>query len=159
MGYEIKLIIGKAGMEGPEFERDKSKPFKDGSGFDYKTDGRGQPVKTGRTGVFFSEYARLDLCKLGYQEDALNKLIYKTHTTGGKSKSLRYYYFYQGDTQVSKDCYGDALWPVPIREVLDALLASHPKGKDSYRRTDWAIDLLSSMVDDSEGLEVIFFGH
>lgn len=159
MGYEIKLIIGKSGMEGPEFERDKSKPFKDGSGFEYKTDKRGQPVKTGRTGVYFSEYARLDLCKLGYQEDALNKLISKTHETGRKSKSLRFYYVYKGDIQESDDCYGDSLWPVPIREVLDALKKSHPKGKDSYRRTDWAIDLLSSMVDDSEGLEVIFYGH
>lgn len=159
MGYEIKLIIGKSGMEGPEFARDKTKPFSDGSRFDYKTDGRGQPVKTGRTGVFFSEYARLDLCKLGYQEDALNALISATQEQGKKAQSLRFYYFYHGDNQISEDCYDAALWPVPIKTVLAALKASHPKRKNSYRRTNWAIDLLSSMVDDVEGLEVIFFGH
>lgn len=159
MGYEIKLIIGKSGHEAPELELDKSKPFSDGSGFEYKKDGRGNPVKTGRTSVYFSEYVRIGLCKLGYQDDALNRLISRTQETGGKNKSLRFYYIYNGNTRVSEDCYSSNFWPVEIRKVLNALKRSHPKRKNSYRRTNWAIDLLSSMVDDDEGLEVIFYGH
>lgn len=159
MGYKIKIIIGKSGIEGPEYAIDKSKPFSDGSGFERQKDSRGQPVKTGRTGVYFREYARMDLCKLGYQDDELNDLISATQKIGKDNSSLRYYYFYHGDNEVSVDCYNSHFWPVPIRTVLVALKKSHPKRKTGYRRTNWAIDLLSSMVDDEEGLEVIFYGH
>lgn len=159
MGYEITLIIGKTCLEGDELERDLEHPFADESGHPYKKDANGDYVKTGRRESYFMQMAEVDLCKVGYQSDAFNRLVDKTHEAAksGKAKCVYFIYGADGNTRLEEDRYEMPLWPVAIADVLLALVPSHPKG--SYRRTDWAIALLSAMADDPEGLEVIFYGH
>lgn len=157
MGYEIKMIVGKTALSGsPEYAQDKSKPFDDGSGFEWQRDERGNPVPTGRTMHWFQEMAMVDLCKLGYQDDALNRLIADSHKKA-KTDPLNVHYFFgsDGNTQITEDRYGSGMTPVPIADVLAAM----EKYADYYRRTRWALALLRSMEEDAEGLEVLFFGY
>lgn len=159
MGYEIKLIIGKASETGsPEYEEDKNKPFDDGSGFEWKKDEHGKPIPTGRTSFYFRVMAELDLCKIGHGSDPLVDLIDKTQKEAMADK-YRVFEFYgtgEGDKAVQEDKYGVKFLPVSVRDLLTALQSR--KGED-YRRFDWAIALLESMKDDIEGIQVIFYGH
>lgn len=159
MGYEIKLIIGKSSLASEEIERDKELKYADGNGHPYKRDDKGQFVKTGRTEHYFMAMASLDLCKLGYQDDALNRLIAQSFDKGKEMNSKEFHYFYEadGNTQLTEDKYGAVFWPVPVESVLSAMIESH--GDSEYRRAKWAIALLASMANDQEALEVIFFGH
>ena len=157
MGYETKIIIGKSTTPTPEWEEDKEHPFDDGSGFPYKMDKLGREIPTGRMETYFSVYAELDLCKLGYQDDELNRLAQKSHD---KAKGKQFWFFYgtDGNTRITEDSYGAGMTPMPIGKVLKAMKASIDKD-DPYRRLAWAIALLESMAKDSEGLEVLFYGH
>lgn len=67
MGYEIKMLVGKSCLRAKEIERDMSKPYSDGSGYEYKRDEKGEIVYTGREEVWFQVMAEVDLSKLGYQ--------------------------------------------------------------------------------------------
>lgn len=159
MGYEIKIIIGKAtSVKHPEWDL-SDKPYKDGSGFEPKRDAKGNILYTGRTECWFQVMATLDLCKLGYQKDPLNDLIAQSHQTAKEQAKTLFHYYYadDGNTKIVEDRYGAALWPVPVKEVLAAMKLS--EDAKTYRRLIWAIALLESMVEDSEGLEVLFYGH
>lgn len=159
MGYETKIIIGKASsIVGPEWAL-SDKHYSDDSGFEPKRDAKGNIAYTGRTEHWFQVMATLDLCKLGGQMDALRKLISESHKTG-KEQANRYFYYYyadDGNTRIEEDRYGDKLWPVPVKEVLEAMKQS--EDAKTYRRLIWAIALLESMAEDREGLEVLFYGH
>lgn len=160
MEYEIKMIIGRATDARPEIERDLSLKFSDGSGHPSKKDEEGQLVKTGRAERYFMVYAELDLCKLGYQDDALNRLIKKSHEDAKRFWSKEFCYFYgtDGNTEITEDCYGEHFWPVPIEDVLAAINESIDP-KEPYRRLTWAKALLEVMANDSEKLTVLFWGH
>lgn len=159
MGYEIKLIIGKASEGSNEIERDMSKPYSDGSGFEYKKDANGEYVTTGRMERYFQVYAEIDLCKIGYEDKPLNALSAKSH----KGPEKEVYYFFgttEGNKDGREDRYGERLYPIPAEEVLAALKdAQEREGSEPYRRFKWAIALLESMVDDNEGIQVLFWGH
>lgn len=160
MGYEITMLVGKPSLSGDEFERDPENPHEDGSGFAYKMDGHGNPIKTGRVQVWFQVMAAVDLCKLGYQGDQLNAIIAKSFDTA-KRNDRTVHYFYpptEGNMRKTEDCYGCSLWPIPVKEVLAAIntLSDEAMG---YRRLRWAKALLESMADDTEQLEVMFYGH
>lgn len=157
MGYEIRMFVGRQGSPSAELEVDKTRPYEDGSGFEFKKDERGNTVKTGRTEIWFDRYAILDLCKLGYQEDPLNALIASTFEKG-KANEATVYFFYEGNEQVKDDYYGSKMWPVPLSEVLQAL-NEMPAEAMEYRRLKWAKALLEAMASDPEGLYVMFFGH
>lgn len=159
MGYEIKLLIGKSCLHGEEIARDLKHPFKDGSGFPLKKDKKGEYVKTGRKEAWFQTMAEVELCKLGYQNDALNRLIDATHKKAREcaKKEVLYFYGTDGNTQITEDRYGDPIRAAPIANVYDAMKAAH--GKSDYRRVKWALALLAEMVNDSEKLEVVFYGH
>lgn len=160
MGYEIKLIIGKASLENEELERDLELKFSDGSGHPYKRDEHGLTVKTGRKEHYFMVFGILDLCKLGYQQDAFNALIAKSFATAKDEWPREFYYWYgdgDGDNSITEDRYGSHFWPVPVADVLAALKDSCKAGE--YRRTDWAMALLESMAGGEDGIEVLFFGH
>jgi hypothetical protein len=160
MGYEIKLIIGRASLlTSDEIKRDLEKPFKDGSGYEYAKDEKGGYVKTGRKEHYFQVYATLDLCKLGYQEDELNSLIARSHKEGARQAKTAFHYFYadDGNTQIVEDRYGSKMWPVPVGDVLNAVQRCEDATK--YRRLMWAIALLTSMKDDPQGVSVMFYGH
>jgi hypothetical protein len=159
MGYEIELLIGRSCLPSDELEQDKTKPFEDGSGFPYKKDRNGNYIKTGRVEKWFCVYAALDLCKLGYDEHALNLLLKRTHLAANAVKNhlVHYFYGHDGNTRFTQDRYGEPLYPVPIKEVLSAV--KELSQDDEYRRLKWADALLSSMANDHEQLEVIFFGH
>ncbi len=159
MGYEIKLIIGKASnVKSDEREKDLTKPYDDGSGYECKKDKDGNDVLTGRTLVWFNVMAELDLCKLGYQDDQLNRLIAQSHNTA-KANPKTVHEFYgttEGNQAATEDRYGSGLWPVPIRDVLTAIAGVEDQ---EYRRLKWAKALLESMADDPEELQVMFWGH
>jgi hypothetical protein len=158
MGYEIKLIIGKtSSISNKEHVEDMTKPFSDGSGFEWKKDADGNPVFTGRTETFFDCMAEVDLCKVG--EGKVSSLVGEVQKMAEKNAD-KCFYFYgttDGNKSAKEDRYGDKLHPVPISDVLSALEADAEL--DDYRRFRWAIALLKSMKDDSEGLEVMFWGH
>lgn len=157
---EIKLFIGKSCLRGDELERDKEHPFSDGSGFPYKKDADGNYIKTGRTEAWFKIMAEIELCKLGYQKDALNTLISETQKTARENKHRERFYVYglDGNQEFETDPCGDPLSPVPVKSVLQAMESSRVE-TDPYRRTEWAIALLSVMAKDPENLEVMFWGH
>jgi len=140
MGYEINLMIGKLGLRGPEYERDT-----DGL---YIKDDHNNLTPTGRTESYFMQYASLDLCKPGYDSH-----IFNIASTNPDPKEVVYWYV--GDTRITTDRYGEELRPVPILEVLEAL----QEDDQEYRRFRWAVALLESMVDDSEEIHVLLYGH
>jgi len=158
MGYEIKMLVGKQCLNGKELVLNKEKPFSDGSGFPYKRDGKGNYVETGRAEAWFQIYAEIDLCKWGYQKDAFNDLVTKSHDEKRAKKEVIYFYGTDGNTRITEDCYGAQMFPVPIKDALKALKASEDKSAP-YRRATWAIALLESMVGDPEELGVMFYGH
>lgn len=159
MGYEIKLIIGKATSVKHREWVLSDEPYADGSGFKPKCDAKGNILYTGRTECWFQVMATLDLCKLGYQKDALNDLIAQAHKTAKEQAKTLFHYYYadDGNTKITEDMYGDGFWPVPVKEVLAAMKQS--ADAKTYRRLIWAIALLESMAEDREGLEVLFYGH
>lgn len=160
MGYEIKLIIGKSTAGRPEIARDMNKPYSDGSGFEYKKDKKGNDVLTGKIEHYFSVYAELDLCKIGYADNALNRLNTKSHDPKRRSKHV--YYFYgttEGNKDARKDNYDAPLFPVSLKQVLKSIKEVQQAESEPYRRFTWAIALLESMAQDGEDLEVLFWGH
>ncbi len=164
MGYEIKLLIGKSCLERDELEKDMTKPFDDGSGHEYKRDTNGEYIKTGRKEHWFQTMAEIDLCQLGAQGDALNRLIDETQAEAKAVAGEKVWYFYgTGDrnTEIKEDQYGVPFMPVGIRAVHGAIRLTMEKSHESRncRRLIWAEALLRSMKEDTESLECIFFGH
>jgi len=157
MGYEIKMYVGNLTDPRPEYKQDKENPFKDGSGFPYLKDENGDYVATGRTEQCFFVYAMIDLCKTGYGETPLNNLIDSLHEKAKKENTFAYFYDVDGNTKIIDDEYGDLMYPVPLKIVLEAikLTAQNDAG---YRRFEWAIALLESMKEHEE-IHVIFYGH
>lgn len=159
MGYEIKAIIGiPSSVSHPEHARSKQKKYSDGSGFKYLKR-KGKFIETGRTSHWFEVMCDLDLCKLGYQDDALNKLIQKSHESGKANAAKEFYYFYgiDGNTEITEDKYGAIMWPVPVAEVVAAIQAS--LGDEPYRRLKWLLTLLKSMSARKHNIHVMFYGH
>lgn len=161
MGYEIKMFIGKTtSVLRPEREIDPDEPYSDGSVFAPKKDADGKEILTGREEVWFKIMAEIDLCKLGYQDDALNRLITQSHADAKADATHVHYVFgLDGNKEFKKDRYGHKMHPVPVRTVLRAMEESHPASPNEYRRTKWAKALLASMGNDGEELEVLFWGH
>lgn len=156
MGYEMKLIIGKAsGLKSPEHILDMDKPFSDGSGYEYKKDASGNYALTGRTATFFQVMAEIDLCKIG--SGPLSSLVVKAHKMAKEAADCCFYFFgtTDGNKEAKEDHYEDKLHPVPIADVLTAL----KEEGDTYRRYSWVIALLEAMKDDPEELQVMFWGH
>jgi len=158
MGYEIKCFIGKSGQASPEWAL-SDKRYKDDSGFEPLKDAKGNTLYTGRTEHWFQIMAMVDLCKLGYQDDALNRLIHQSHKTAKDAIKTNVYYFYgeDGNTQVKEDRYGDGMWPVPVKDVLEAMKSV--EDAQTYRRLVWAIALLEAMAKDPANLQVLFYGY
>lgn len=94
----------------------------------------------------------LDLCKCGDSE--LHKLDWQNKT--GKAKV--YWYGLDGNTRFIKDSYDDMPNPLPINDVIEALVKDSKK--DSYRRFKWALGMLKAIKDNSgEGQSVLLIGH
>lgn len=109
--------------------------------------GKSTPFLDERGSSYFQVFATLDLCKVG------------NFTHLDKDKSSRcYFYMEDGDTQVTEDRYGKALYPIPIKDVLEEIKVAK-RDFDGYRHYDWAIALLESMVNDKEKLEVLIYGY
>jgi hypothetical protein len=157
MGYELKMYVGKPGQRGAELERDKSKPFADGSGYDWKRDAQGKPVPTGRTEVYFMVYAMIELSKIGYSGDPLNRLVSEYFgKANAEAATVHYFYGADGNLAIKEDRYSAKMWPIPLAEVLEAMKAS--RKAEPFRRIEWAIALLEAMANDGE-MAVMFFGH
>ena len=98
--------------------------------------------------VYLSQIAMLELCKPG--DEVYTKLQ-------NLKKRGKYCYFYpDGDTRTTEDCYGERLTVVPAKSVLDILKKNNP---ENYRRFTMAIALLEVMVAEFSDLHVICFGH
>ncbi len=159
MGYEITLIIGRSGHESDEIARDKDLKYSDGSGHPYKKDDNGELVKTGRKECYSMVMATIEMCKLGYQDDPLNDLIKESFDLAKRNDNTsHYFYLGDGNSELREDRYGAAMWPMPIANVHAALVKTMA-GAEPYRRHAWAEALLGAMKNDSEGLQVMFFGH
>ncbi len=116
----------------------------------YLKDKAGDIELTSKKITWFRIYATVDLCKCGYESNIHNI----DHINKDES---HFWYWYDGNGETSKDCYGDKLKPIPIKEVVEALRKDTKK--DDYRRFKWALALLESMQNDKEDLTVLFYGH
>jgi hypothetical protein len=105
------------------------------------------------------EYARIDMCKLGYSE--LFDLKRKHKDDFAKV-------IIDGANQVvSVDCYDDPLVYIPIKEFRRVLRreikSSRERQGSVYRRLLWAEALLTQLVKTDEArrgqLFVVMFGH
>ena len=98
----------------------------------------------------FIECATIDLCKCGSAsfENLLNSSLQKVKL-----------YCLDGNTTVEQDRYGDVLYAIPLKPFLKALKADYKR--EPYRRLDWAIKLLSSMLrhHPEDYFHVVLFGH
>lgn len=137
MGYEIKLMIGKA------YESQR------GPARDYRVD---PPRDLGFEETYFRSYAEIDLCKLDYSGE-----FHARMREWKNNDKTHLWFFLAGNNKVREDCYSDRYVPQRVSVVLKALKADRERGE--YRRLDWAIALLESMVDDREELKVLVFGH
>lgn len=158
MGYETKLIVGKACHAMKEWKL-TNVPYSDGSGFEPERDGDGEIVGTGRIEQYFMVMAEIDLCKTDY--DGPLHALHKESIKRAKELAANhvvYFYGTDGNTQIKEDLYGDPFSPVRIETVLKVLKTELEIDPD-YRRFKWAAALLESMANDSEELEVIFYGH
>ena len=138
MGFEIKLLVGKACHQSPVFEKDEEGIYQ----------------QTAHREQWFRVDAEVDLCKCG-STSQLNKLYDATKHTDPN----HHYFLYglDGHIHFTEDLYGKKLQTVPIHEVIQALKVD--ASNDNYRRFPWALALLKSMEDDPEGFEVILYGH
>src|SRR3990167_6416697 len=108
MGYEIKLIIGKASaLIGDEWKLSNQR-YKDDSGFEPEKDAKGKIVLTGRKEHWFQVFATLDLCKIGGEAE-LNRVINASFKRGKEVAKTDVHYFYgeDGNTPIKDDQYGD----------------------------------------------------
>ena len=148
MGYETKLFIGKSSFTEDEIAKGDM-VISDGEAYKpYLKNDKGEFVKTGKVRTYFMVYAMIDLCKCG--DGNLLNLDWKN-----KDES-RIWYWYDGDTERTEDCYGDNPKPVSLAAVIDAL---EKDNSERYRRFDWALALLKSMVDDKDEIQVLLYGH
>lgn len=106
--------------------------------------------------VYFMVYADVDLCKLGY-DTPLSEFISQKFMEAKNRKETVYIYGLDGNKEVTKDKYGEKLAIADIQKVYKVM--SKEKEAKIYRRLKWALHLLKAMKDDSEGLEVLFFGY
>lgn len=158
MGYDIKLLIGRALPEGPEYKQ-ADKPEIDGDvlHWPYLEDAKGKWIPTGRTEIDFRLDIILDLCVIGH--GPLGKLVEKAKVKVKKPKTV-YKWYFDGDTHEDEDCYGDRFTPVSIEEVVKALEKELKDTKEEpYRRFQWALALLKSMQENGKDIEILFYGH
>lgn len=151
MGYETKLYIGKSTCVSSD-ELKRGEPELDGD-FVYKPylkDENNNVIPTGKKATWFEVMAIIDLCKAGYGSE-IHKIDRKN------TDENHFWYFYEGSAEITEDCYGEKLKPVPIITVLEALKKDNEN--DQYRRFTWAIALLESMKYDKEELSVLIYGH
>jgi hypothetical protein len=85
---------------------------------------------------YFGIIAMIDLCKTG---------IF-TPNNGEPEKNTRKVYIYgtDGDTQITKDCYGDQLFAIEPKDVLQKMIEANKQEK--YRRYEAAIPLLKALI-------------
>jgi len=155
MGYETHVVIGHLKDPEPEYEEDKDNPFDDGSGYPYKRDENGNLIPTGHTKRRLQPYANLHLCKIS--NSVLGRL-HARHLMEVKKNGSEFVFFYHsdGNTEFTKDNYGDPLVPVPLAEVLEVVRKDAEE--NDYRRFQWLKALLESMKDDPEELTCAFYG-
>jgi len=150
MGYETKLIIGREGFESKEVA--KGEPvFEEGEVYKpLLKDESGEYVYTGRTEVYFSVYATINLCKCGMDSN-ISKIAWKNLDKN------KFWYWYNGNEQTETDGYGDSSIAIPIATVIEALEKDFADSE--YRRFKWTLALLKSMQDDKENISVLFYGY
>jgi len=96
------------------------------------------------------EIASIDLCKSCFYDTFIDREV---------DTEAVYIYGSDGNTQISKDCYGSTLFAVAPEKVLKMMQDANKIEK--YRRYNAAIPLLKSLIKDFKGqnLTCILYGH
>lgn len=141
MGYEIRLHIGRL---------TDSAPIK----------------KKGHTYKWLYEYARIDLCKCGYDGEIYNLTMRSASQEENRPEPQRAFWYGENDKPIIEDCYAAPLYTYPLGDFLKAVKVDlktdqEESGDGGYRRFRWAKALLSSMnaSADGEDLVVVVYGH
>jgi hypothetical protein len=157
MGYEIKLFVGRSSHGGSEeVLRSKVAVLEDDVAyFPYERTEDGGYRYTGRTEIYFQVYGMVALCSPG-RDSHLLKLNWKN-----KESARVCWKFYNGNTEIKEDCYGDIAKPVPVADVIEALEKDFEASKgeyagEGYRRFRWALGFLKAVDKDSE---VMLYGN
>ena len=111
---------------------------------------------------YFREDCSIDMSKCGdsYVGQLASRHLFQ--------KGNPFLYWYEGEKEVTEDCYGSKPRPVPIDKVVKALredvkVLDHGDNDRPYRRFEWALSLLEAIErrDGGEKKEfcVIFEGH
>jgi len=157
MGYETHIVIGFLGDPVPELAKDLTNPYEDGSGYPYKKDKAGNPIKTGRMQRYLMPAVHLDLSKIDYSN---LDLLHDKYLKVTEENQNEFVYFYHSDrcTEFSEDNYGDPLVLVPFKDVLEAVRTDVQNS--DYRRFRWLLGLMEAMAltDNSKHLVCVFYG-
>lgn len=100
---------------------------------------------------YLSQIAMINLCKSDFYDTWIDE--------SDKEDSNKVYFYPDGNTKTTQDCYGSILYAIDPAKVLK-FMVKHNKGKD-YRRYNAAIPLLRNLIKDfnDERLKCILFGH
>ena len=146
MGYETRVFICDtpcSALNMKEIEHDMSKPYKDGSGYEYKKDAKGNTVYTGRIEKHLIVIASLDLCKAG-SDNAFGKLL-DSKPDKKYEDCAEFYCIYgsDGNTLMHTDCYGVLMKDFSVAKMLKA--AKEAYKQTGYRRFQWLAAMLEPM--------------
>ena len=160
MGYESTLYIGELYGPEPEYRDDPSKPHDDGSGYAYLRDSNGNPVTTNRVLRYLSSFARIEMCKLGY-DSAILKLVDDSRRSM-PDYEVPYIFGTDGNTRIKEDCYGSRLIPVRLEALLRAV--DSDLEREHYRRLYWLKALIEGVLahydsNDRCDLVALHYGH
>jgi len=156
MGYETHLVVGRPGLHvETEYKEDKSKPYDDGSGYEYLKDEKGERVPTGRELHYYESYCEMNLHKIyGSQLEALIK---KYRDQQKSNNTYPYIFGVDGNFRFMEDNYGDKLTVVPFDEAQAALVKDVQRS--DYRRFTWAKGMLEGVNHQrSEDVVCLFYG-
>ena len=160
MGYVTHIVVVDCHRPQEEYERDFSRPYSDGSGYERKVDENGDMIPTGRQQIYCQTYGEVVLGKI--YESKLSDLHSQAAATN-RARPNQFYFRYHsdGNTEWTEDAYGDPFCVAGIDEAIEAIEADifNEDSPYEYSTLKWAHALRTSMKQNhGDYLKVLFYG-